>query len=135
MIALRGTRPGRATLANERQAVSKRLSVLVADYDGADKSSDEQLLDIREAISEALRRIAELDAALADADALPLLEQSTPKQRRGEARGRLLLTLEILRDMPTSCAAATRLLRKQIRAELQTIEASRREEFSTGGTR
>jgi len=122
-------RPGRSALANERLTISKRLSALMADLDGADRSTDEQLEELRAAISEALKRIAELDVALSAPDISPLIEQATPKQRRGAARGRMLLALACLHDMPASCAEAVKLLRNQIQTEIERIERTRHEEF------
>jgi hypothetical protein len=129
MVTTLKQRPGRSLLANERVKISRRLTALMADLDGADRSTDEQLEDLRAQISEALKRIAELDVLLAAPDLSPLLEQATPRQRRGAARGRMLLALACLHDMPPSCAEAVKLLRNQIQVEIERIERSRHEEF------
>ena len=141
MIALRGTRPiGRSALASERVLATKRLLVLLSDYDGLERAGSDELDELRAGISSALARISEIDAALADHDTLSPLEElsqaqrrqpssMSPSQRHAASRARLLAALITLHEMPASCAAATRLLRKQIRNELRTIEASRRLEF------
>jgi hypothetical protein len=128
-------RPARNALINERLAVTRRLSTALADLDGADRAADEDLVELRQTVSEALRRIAEIDQGLAEHEATSPLElnlpepSASPYRQRIAARGRLLVALTVLHDMPSSCSGAVRLLRKQIRKELRTIEASRREEF------
>jgi hypothetical protein len=133
VIGLRA-RPARNTLLNERLAATRRLSVALADLDGADRAASEQIEDLRVTVSEALKRISEIDVALAEHEAMPPLElnlaqPSTPSQQRVAARGRLLVALAVLHELPKSCSSAVALLRQQIDAELQRIERSRREEF------
>jgi hypothetical protein len=136
VIALKGhTKPGRSSLLVERHAVSKRLATLMADADGADRAGSEELQELRAEIDEALKRIGALDQALADAAPAALIEaeQATPRAQRGAARGRLVLAVLALNDLPESCEAAAKILRKQIAIELRRIERTRRLEFDGVG--
>jgi hypothetical protein len=137
MIGLRA-KPGRSSLVCERQAAAKRLSVLLADLDGLDAAPDERLLELRGEVSAVLARIGKLDEELARCEVAPLdalisaqqTECVTPRQRRVQARGRLLSALLVLDGLPASCTDAAKLLRRAVKAELRRIEQLRREHGS-----